>query len=288
MNRICPPLLLALFVIAGCVEPPGFTPVGTDPTPDPADDDDTTEADDDDSTEPAAPSTATFAATQYGQLDDSEAATGMYRTKLEGEFQFVYWGEDESPLCRDRFTFVSEGHFGPLMVGTCGACAGVLSILEVQRSTVGDLDDACGALPPDADLSFLLDPSAGDSVPDFRNLALVPLSLLWEMDFPIGVDGTSAEELITTYADFGLDATYIAMVRPGGWLGTTAGLGGVASAWDEVGWLPMFIVYKDADRPGNALYLEGEVFMTSLWHVALRSGDGGESGPDLPAGSEID
>jgi hypothetical protein len=109
-----------------------------------------------------------------------------------------------------------------------------------------------------------------------------------EMEFPIGVDGTTPGELVTTYAEAGLEATYVAMVRPGGWLATNAALGEVASAWDEVGWLPMFVVYKDADRPGNALYLEGEVFMTSLWHVALQTGDEGGGGVDAPAGSTID
>ncbi len=287
MIRFPMPALMALLMFGGCAQPPGVAPVDGDPTPGADDDDDLTDDDDDDDVlPPPRPESATFAAMQYGQMDESGAAAGMVRTKLDGEFQFVYWDDDQALLCRDRFSFSSEGHFGPVMVGACGACSGILSIQEVTRTSEEDLDDACVGLPPDLDLSFLLDPSAGEGVPDFRNLALVPLSLLSEMEFPIGVDGTTAEELITTYAAAGLEATYIAMVRPGGWLGTSAALGEVASGWDEVGWLPMFVVYRDADRPGNAMFLEGEIFMTSLWHVALAAGSDGASGP-APLGSSV-
>jgi hypothetical protein len=285
LRTVVPVLVLSL-LLTGCGESPFLTPVG-EPTPAEGVDDDDITGDDDD-TAADEPVSATFAATLNGQVDDPDASPGMVRTKLDGEFQFVYWDAGQAPLCRDRFRFVAEGHFGPLMVGACGACAGILSFLEIERATLGDIDDGCVDLPASRDLSFLLDPSAGESTPDFRNLALVSLALLREMEFPIGVDGTTADELITSYGELGLEATYIAMVRPGGWLGTNAELGEVASAWDELGWLPMFVLYKDADRPGNSLYLEGEVFMTSLWQVALESGDEGDDGPGLGGNFALD
>ncbi len=287
MPRFLAPALALLLLLAGCDTSPFLTPVD-EPTPSPGVDDDDITGDDDDTPAADEPASATFAATLNGQVDDPDASPGMVRTKLDGEFQFVYWDAGDAPLCRERFSFVAEGHFGPLMVGACGACAGILSFLEVERTTLGDIDDGCIDLPANRDLSFLLDPSAGEATPDFRNLALVSLSLLSEMQFPIGVDGTTAEELSSSYGALGLEATYVAMVRPGGWLGTNADLGEVASAWDELGWLPMFVLYKDADRPGNSLYLEGEVFMTSLWQVALESGDEGDDGPDMGGNSTID
>ena len=279
-------LLCLLLALPACTEPPGFTPVD-EPTPSPPDP--TPPGDDDDDVTPSdSPDTATFAATLYGDLDDSQDAAGLMRTKMEGEFQFVYWDGEQTPLCRDRFSFTAEAHFGPLMAASCGACAGILSILSVDAGSDSEQDDACEGLSGALDLSFLLAPVEPDAVPDFRTLALVPLELLWEMDFPIGVDGTSAEELMSSYAALDLQATYIAMVRAGGWLQTDAGLGSVATAWDEAGWLPMFVLYKDADRPGNAAFLEGEVFMTSLWHVALGAGDEGGAAPSGPGDATTD
>lgn len=276
MVRLVPLLCALLLALTGCGEPPDFTPLD-DPTPE--DPEPPTPGDDDDATEdPERPDTATFAATLDGQVDDSGGA-GLVRTKLEGEFQFVYWDGGEQPLCRDRFSFNAEAHFGPLMAGSCGACAGVLSVLSVASGGESEQDDGCIGLSGATDLSFLLEPEEDDDVPDFRTLALVPLSLLLELEFPIGIDGTTAGELIATYAELGLDATYIAMVRPGGWLDLTASLGDVANGWDEAGWLPMFVIYKDADRPGNGAFLEGEIFMTSLWHVALRTADEGGGAP---------
>jgi len=261
MRRILPALLLLL---VGCASPPDLSPI-----PDPP-------ADDDDSApelpEPAFASTATFAVVMEGEVDDTDAPSSVL-TKGEGVFQFVYWDEDgQTPLCRQRVPFLSEARFGPLASSSCGGCLGMLELEALETDAVDDAEDACDPdMLGDQDLSFLLQGDDSDAArgDDFTRMALVTLDDLLSDDWLLTEDGLHVEELIATYESAGLAATHLAMVRPAGWVGDHAGLDGIATPWGLQGWLPMFVVYRDADRPTDADWLPGEVYMTSLWQVAL-------------------
>ena len=265
--RIPAPLLLCLLAV-GCQPPAGLTPV-----PPPGGDDD------DDSWEVTLPETGTFAAAMHGQADTSDAPS-IVLTKSEGTFQFVYWAEDNSavPICRQRLPFRAESRFGPLVSASCGGCAGMIEVTEVlpEPADGSEFEDRCAPnLLGAGDLTFLLTGSdeIQGRVADFSRMALVDLDDLLAQDWALTPDGVHVEELIATYAVAGLDATHLAMVRPGGWLGEHGALDEVVTPWGAQGWLPMFVVYRNADRPTDVQWLPGDVFMTSLWHVVLAVPD---------------
>ncbi len=266
-------LLMAILLGAGCAPPPGLTPL-----PDPPGDDD-----DDDLVLPAVPETATFAAVMRGEVDDGDAPS-VIATKSEGVFQFLYWDGSGSgaPLCRQRIPFRAEARFGPLTASGCGGCSGTLTIGELlpepPAEYAGPVDDGCGDDEvATTDLSFLLTglPTAQGANADFTHFALVTVDELMDEGWVLSPDGISISELVETYTAAGLVATHLAMVRPAGWLGETADLTVVATPWGTQGWLPMFLVYRSADRPTDSDWLPGEVFMTSLWQVKLAE-------PQLP------
>ncbi|MCO4769204.1 MAG: hypothetical protein KDA24_04185 [Deltaproteobacteria bacterium] len=263
--RISVPLLL-LLLVAGCAPPPPLTPV---PVPTPGDDDD-------DAPLGPRPTLGTFAAAMRGEVDDT-GAPSLIATKSEGTFQFLYWEEDATtPLCRQRLPFRAESRFGPLTAASCGGCSGMIEMTEVLPDGTPldgeEPEDACSPeILAGADLSFLLtgDSSVQGRVSDFSHMALVRLEALGEEDWLLTPEGVHVEELIATYDAAGLHATHLAMVRPSGWLGEHGGLDSIASPWGIQGWLPMFVVYRDADRPLDADHLPGDVFLSSLWQVAL-------------------
>lgn len=273
MPRILPTLLLLL---VGCASPPDLSPL---PDP-PADDDDSAPEDPPE----GVASLATFAVAMDGEVDDSDAP-GSIVMKGEGVFQFIYWTEDaETPLCRQRVPFLSEARFGPLAAASCGGCLGTLDLEAVPADASEDpAEDACTPEQlGDQSLSFLLegDDTAADRGDDFTRLALVTLDELLSNDWLLTEDGLHVEELIATYEAAGLAATHLAMVRPAGWVGHHAGLRDIATPWGLQEWLPMFVVYRDADRPTDADWLPGEVYMTSLWQVALAGPDDGSAPED--------
>lgn len=253
-------------LLAGCVEPPGLTPL-------PA-----SNSDDDDDDGPALPETATFALAMSGEVEDA-GAPSIVTTKTEGMFQFLYWSEGSgTPLCRQRYMFRAEARFGPLTTASCGGCSGSITMSEVVLNP----PDTNSGLPSDgcdeeviagSDLSFLLTGKSeeeGESA-DFAHLALITVDELLEEDWNLSPDGIHIADLVGSYEAGGLTATHLAMVRPSGWLGQNAGLDNIASPWGVQSWLPMFVVYRDADRPTDADWLPGEVFMTSLWQVGLAA-----------------
>ena len=253
--------------MSACATPPGLTPL-----PDPPTDDD-----DDLAPGPLA-ETATFAAVLLGEVDDSSAPSTI-TTKSEGVFQFLYWDDTDSgaPLCRQRIPFRAEARFGPLTAAGCGGCTGTFTVTDLlpepPSALAGQDDDACDdeVMAP-ADLSFLLTgvPSAQGENPDFAHFALVTVEELLAADWQLSPSGVQVAGLVDTYAAAGLTATHLAMVRPGGWLDDVADLSSIVSPWGVQGWLPMFLVYRDADRPLDADWMPGEVFMTSLWQVAIQ------------------
>ena len=266
MKNILPRLLLCALLLTGCVELPGLTPL---PPP---------TGDDDDDASLSLPETATFALAMNGEVDDS-GAPSIVLTKSGGMFQFLYWAEGGgTPLCRQRFLFQAEARFGPLTTSSCGGCSGSLSISEVSLAPPdSDLDISSDGCDKDfiagSDLSFLLTGEGEDEneSADFGHLALIKVEQLLDQDWNLSQDGVHIADLVGSYKAAGLTATHLAMVRPSGWLGQRAGLDDIASPWGVQEWLPMFVVYRDADRPTDADWLPGEVFMTSLWQVGLAA-----------------
>jgi len=254
-------------MLTGCSDPPDLVPL-----PDPVGDDD-----DDDATADHA-SLATFAMAMEGEVD-ATGAPSLVTTKTSGVFQFVYWTEKQSgaPLCRQRIPFLAEARFGPLTSASCAGCSGTLQFTEVldeiqTEPEPAGIDDFCTPeMLAAGDLSFLLhgESDVDGQTEDFTTLALISADQLMQQDWFLSPDGVHISELIDTYAAAGLTATHLAMVRNAGWLADHAGLDGIASPWGTQGWLPMFVVYRGADRPAEFEWLPGEVFMTSLWQVAL-------------------
>lgn len=277
--RIFPALLLLL--LSGCETPTGLVPLDDDDVGD--DDDSTGASDDDDSVQPPpTPEVATFAWQLDGEVND-ELAPGYAGTELVGQVQILYWEDTEGspPICRQRIPIQAWAGFGPLGNAPCAGCAGLLTVQDASPP-LEDVDDAC---PPgllgENDLSFLV--RGGDEQGDLGQVALVGLGDAANLDWNLGIDSVDLGEVIATYAEAGLQSTYLGLVRADGWLSEEADLASIANGDLMPGWLPAFIAYRDADRPDDGLYLDGDTWFASLWRLGLLSFEE-SGGPPLPTG----
>ncbi len=262
-------LLFALALLAGCAvvpdeEPPPPTVVADD------DDDDAT-----DGVEQIAE--VTFAASLEGVLRPDPDRDGSL-AELSGTWHILYWADSEGGelVCRQRFAVESAGVVDAEEPGLCEGCAGRMRVTSVEMLPGDDFEDGCGTLPAEIDLGFLVLPT-GELPDDFRQLDLVAWDGLADSGWQLARAGLGADEVDERYANLGLDVRYLALVSPSGWLGEEAGLGEVASAWSEAELLPMFVVYRGLDEPGDGDALEGPVKLSSLWTV--RVGDGVSTEP---------
>jgi hypothetical protein len=278
-------LLLGLALLVGCPasmlddDDSAFDDDDLADDDDAADDDDV--GDDDSATDDDDAITAvTFAAMLDGSAYEPPFDGKGWITEFQGVFQFIYWTslEGQDLNCRQRFSFGAIAHFGEALPTPCGDCVGSVAVTSVQALDPTGYDDGCTELPPDVDLSFLLTQEDITVPSDFRTLTLLSVDMLLESDWTLSVSGLTPTELVQQYAMAGLEIRHVAFISPTGWLHGEAALDEVASSWDGAGWLPMFVIYVDADG-GVGATLTGESFLSTLWTVRVGAGLGAEELP---------
>lgn len=273
----------ALVAMVAAAALPACDDAGDDGPTRPADDD---SGDDDsaapgDDNQPSGIAAVTFAAAMEGTDVGPDPGGDSSITGLSGIFQFVYWNslEEQDLACRQRYSFEATASFGGGTVQPCDACAGRLDVTAVQPLDPSDFPDGCPGLPGDVDLSFLLAPDDVAVPADFRTLALLDVDLLLGAGWEIGQPGLGVDDLVAHYGSAGLEVLHVGFVSSSGWLDEEAGLGEVATAWLDAGWLPMFVVYAEAGTQPDGPVLVGETFMSTLWTVRVGSASGVEELP---------
>jgi hypothetical protein len=278
-------VLAVLLAMMGCADSGTGPDSDDDSAPDDddsaGDDDDDSAAGDDDDLSDLGIRFVTFAAMLDGSPDGT-SRPGAESTGINGSFQFVYWSDLDSGkiVCRQRYLFEATARFGAADLATCSDCGGHLSIVLVQGDDNESHSDNCPPLPASVDLSFLL--TAADIVTpaDFREMSLVSLDRLQEVDWQLSEAGMPASEIDQSYEEAGLDAYWIAMISSHGWLSAEAGLGDTANRWDaDAALLPMFVAYRNPSENPAGWALDGSCFLSTLWVVRVGASAGAEPLP---------
>ena len=250
--------LAAIALLAGCVGEPGVRPTSTDD-----DDGDDDAADDDDVTnEFPSLNGASFAASLQGEtIDGGDPERPV--TLLRGQFQLLYWSEAQSaPVCRFFYNVNGWAAYESSLEEHCVGCVGEVTFDRTRMVEV-EGGEPCLDLPADVDLGFLLNEES-DTL-DLRSLLLVSVRALRE-DVDLG-QGLSTRAVIDAYAASGFAVEYFAMVSAEGWMAKHAGLGTLATPWNEDGHLPMFVIYRAMGD--EASYLRGDTFVAGLWTLTV-------------------